>query len=144
MCIGFEACLGKWEETGRGRERARGRDIKATLSCVPRCCLEQNRLRTLRTEAVCSLQLIRNLLCDRTVMNQPFDRHRRQLSICRSVCAVEIIPHSLTETKLYFTPFRLPVLLRRLMIGYSVPLPPRPRSLPKNRMECYAIGLEKA
>ena len=57
LCIGFEACLGKWEETGRGRERARGRDIKATLSCVPRCCLEQNRLRTLRTEAVCSLQL---------------------------------------------------------------------------------------
>lgn len=54
LCIGFEACLGKWEETGRGRERARGRDIKATLSCVPRCCLEQNRLRTLRTEAVCS------------------------------------------------------------------------------------------
>ena len=35
-------------------------------------------------------------------------------------------------------------LLRRLSVGYAVALPPRPRPLPKNRMECYAIGLEKA
>lgn len=35
-------------------------------------------------------------------------------------------------------------LLLRLSVGYAVALPPRPRSLPRNRMECYAIGLEKA
>ena len=32
----------------------------------------------------------------------------------------------------------------RLSVDFAVALPPRPRPLPKNRKECYAIGLEKA
>ena len=32
----------------------------------------------------------------------------------------------------------------RLSVDFAVALPPRPRPLPKNRKECYAIGPEKA
>ena len=35
-------------------------------------------------------------------------------------------------------------LLRRLSLGYAGLRAPRPRPLPKNRMECYAIEVKKA